>query len=145
MALPLSKSVCLVGPISCTNGATASGYADTRGFKFASIILNASAANLTTKNCSVLKITEGDTTAAATAITAFTGDNTSGGFTIAAAKTAASVVAKFNIDLRGRKRYLKLTAVPSTTQIFSATMELHKGESMPSTTALSGADNLVEG
>lgn len=142
MALPLSKSVCLIGPVSTTNAATASGYADTRGFKFASIILNGSASNTASNNCSVLKITEGDTTAASTAITALTGDS---GFTIANAKTVASVIAKFNIDLRSRKRYLKLTVSPTTTQVLSATMELFKGElSTPDSTSEAGCDNLVE-
>jgi hypothetical protein len=91
----------------------------------------------------VLKITEGDTTAASTAIAALTGDGV-GGFTIANANTSASIVAKFHIDLRGRKRYLRLTVSPTTTQILSATAELFKGESLPDTATEAGADNLVE-
>ena len=141
--LPVSKSALLIGPVSKTNGATAEGYVDCKGFKFASIVLAGSASNTASNNCSVLKVTEGDTTTASTAITALTGDG-EGGFTIANASTVASVVAKFNIDLRGRKRYLRLTASPTTTQILSATCELHKAEIAPDSAEEAGADNLVE-
>lgn len=143
MALPLAKHTCLITPVSVTNGATASGYVDCRGFKFATISLDASAANVVSNNCSVLKITEGDTTAASTAITELTGDGV-GGFTIAAAKTSASVVAVFNLDLRPRKRYLKLTVTPITTQIVAAHIALHKGESLPVAIGTANCDNLVE-
>lgn len=142
---PRPKSVLLVSPTSTTNGATTTGSFDTLGYDYAVIDVMATTSNAVTNNFSVLKIEEGDTTSAYSAIAALTGDGT-GGFTIPAADTsAAAVIAQFRLDLTGRKRYLKLSASPVTTQTIWAHCHLHKGDESATTAAGTDADVLVEG
>jgi hypothetical protein len=129
----------LISPVSATNGETASGSIDTKGFDFAVIDVVASASNNTTNNFSVLTLSEGDTTSAYTAFS--TGDTD---FTIAAAETAGHVVAQFRVDLRARKRYLKLAASPVTTQVIAAVANLFRGDETPTTAAQAGVGVLVE-
>ena len=142
--LPVAKGAIVISPTSTTNAATTTGTLDTLGYDFAIIDVMSTTSNDTTNNFSVLKIEEGDTTSAYSAITALTGDGT-GGFTIAAADTSTPViVAKFHIDLTGRKRHLKLTASPVTTQTIWAHAELLRGDEIPSTATKVNASVLVE-
>jgi hypothetical protein len=52
---------------------------------------------------------------------------------------------KFNVDLRHRKRYLRLLASPVTTQSFTAVANLHRGELVPVTATDAGVSVLVAG
>ena len=65
----------------------------------------------------VLKLGEGDTTSSYTDIDAFVAGG-SGGFDAAASTTATTTtnVYRFDVDLRGRKRYLQLTYTPASGQ-----------------------------
>ena len=65
-------------------------------------------------------------------ITAFVGDGT-GGWTVPAwhTQTADAKCVKFDVDLRHRKRYLKLTITPVTTQDFIAIANLGRNEATP--------------
>lgn len=144
-----TKRVLAVNQASTTNGATASGNIDTLGFDYASIDVLLTTSNNTTNNPSVLKVSESDDTVATnfSDITELVGDGT-GGFTIPAAITAATSVvgpaATINVDLRGRKRYLKVSVSPVTTQSVTVLAQLSKGEQAINSAADANADVLVE-
>ena len=126
MPTPSPKSVIVISPTSTTNGATTTGSFDTKGFDYAVIDVCATTSNNATNNFSVLTLSEGDTTSSYAA--ASTGDTD---FTIAASDTAADqVVAQFRVDMRGRKRYLKLSASPVTTQTITAVAHLHRADQL---------------
>jgi len=132
MPLPASKQVIAISQASTTNAATATGNIDCKGFDYAMIDIIASTSNTATNNFSVLKLSECDTTVASSFadITAFVGDGT-GGFTIPNAVTTGNWGVKMCVDLRGRKRYLKVSASPVTTQVVTAIANLFRGEDMP--------------
>lgn len=104
---------------------------DTAGWKYASIDVIFSpytASSVSIAN--VLRVSESDTSGAA-------GTNVSGlvggtDFTIAStgASTGADVgaVARFNVDLRGRRRYLTVRVTPSTTVAVISAVRLSKAE-----------------
>lgn len=93
----------------------------------------------------VLKLTESDDATTYSAITALTGGtagNTSGFFVIPAA-TVSGVGAgiEIQIDLRKRKRYLKLNITPGTTLVLGAHVELTRGKEAPLTAAQKSVSN----
>ena len=140
MPTPSPKAVIAISPTSTTNGATTTGSFDTLGYDFAVIDVMATTSNDTTNNFSVLTLSEGDTTSTYTAVS--TGDTD---FTIPAADTSNnSVIAQFRVDLRGRKRYLKLSCSPVTTQTIWAQAQLLRGDETPVAAGTAGVDVLVE-
>lgn len=138
---PLSKVAVVISPVSKTNGATATGTVDCKGFDFVTLDLVAATADTASNKPSVLTLTEGDTTSA---FATFSGCVSGTDYTIPSASTSAAQVYKFNLDLRGRKRYLKLTVSPRTTQIVCALANLHKGDKAPINTTRSGAAMQVD-
>lgn len=119
---PNSKFI--IGGVSATNASQLTASIDTRGFNFARILCLAGATNtngLSTTNANnILAESDDNTTfvtiAAAGAGTAFT-------------PTSAAVltnVAKlvYEVDLRGRKRYLKPTFTPGATGEYMIVAEL---------------------
>ncbi|MGA1077246.1 MAG: hypothetical protein ACO307_19305, partial [Ilumatobacteraceae bacterium] len=63
----------------------------------------------------VLKLSESDDNSSYSDVTAFVGGGT-GGFTLPTpTATAGDVVVRMDVDCRGRKRYLRVTATPYTT------------------------------
>jgi ABC-type proline/glycine betaine transport system substrate-binding protein len=121
------KSAIVISPVSTTNAATATGSLDTLGYDYVVIDVMTTTSNNATNNLSVLKLEEGDTTASYAAVK--TGDTD---FTIAAASTTVDqVVAQFRVDMRGRKRHLKLTASPLTTQTIWAHATMFRGDVEP--------------
>lgn len=145
---PQSKADVFLNTTSATNGETVTANLDTLGFDFVSIDLISTTSNNATNNPSVLKLSEADTTDATnfSDITAFVGDG-AGGFTVPSwfTQTADRQVVKFNVDLRHRKRYLKLTITPITTQSFTALANLHRGELSPVSAADVNALAVVSG
>ncbi len=128
--LPTPKTVAVFSA-STTNAATASGNIDTRGYSYAVIELIESASNAATNNCSVLKVSESDDTVVTNFanVSGLVGDTD---FTIPNSVTSGvQVVAQMRVDLRGRKRYLKLSASPVTTQVLTGVAHLHRGEEAP--------------
>lgn len=139
--LPTPKTVALFSA-STTNAATASGIVDTKGYSYAVIELIESASNDTTNNCSVLKVGEGDTSSSFTNVSGLVGDTD---FTIPASVTAGvQVVAQMRVDLRGRKRYLQLSASPVTTQVLTGVVHLYRGEEAPVSATDANVGVLVE-
>lgn len=132
---PESKLIVGVHGESKTNGATTTANFDTLGFDHAIVSVVTGTANVVSNNPSVLKISESDDTVVTNFadITALVGDG-SGGWTIPNANTSVDNAVLFNVGLIGRKRYLKVTVSPTTTQLITATAHLTRGDEAPSTT-----------
>ena len=148
--LPALAPFLLFADISKTAAATASGVVDTKGYDFCQINLVEATTNVVSNKPTVLKITEGDTTVLtdAAAIVAFTGGtalSATVGFVIATGNTSVTTLTTFNVDLRGRKRYLFLSVSPATTQIDGGWGFLGRGEIAHVTAAQAAVKQLIEG
>lgn len=141
---PTAKTVVAINQASTTNGATASGNIDTLGFDFVMVDTLMTTSNNVTNNPSVLKLSESDDTVVTnfTDIAALVGDG-AGGFTIPNAYTQDDWVHRFEVDLRGRKRYLKLSVTPVTTQSITGLAHLMRGQAAPDSAAAAGVAGLV--
>ena len=144
------KPVWLLNGSSVTNGATSTASFDTIGYNLAHLDVRMATADNSTNSPSVFKLSESDTTDATnySDVTQFVGGG-AGGWTIPAAITAATATVqndyRFTIDLRARKRYIKLSISPRTTQVISAVVNLGRAENAPVTAAKAGIASLVEG
>lgn len=140
-----TKTVIAIAPISKTAAATATGVIDRLGFNNLTLDVLMTTADAVSNKPSVLKIAESDITDSTgyADVTALVGGGT-GGFTIPNALTSGDWVAKFNLDLRARKRYLKLSVSPLTTQTITAIANLAQAEQAPNTATKAGAAVLVE-
>lgn len=142
--LTKTKQVIAINQASTTNGATATGNIDTLGYDFATIDVITTTSNDTTNNPSVLKLSESDDTVVTNFadVSGMVGDTD---FTIPAAVTQGNWGMKFNVDLRGRKRYLKVSVTPVTTQVITAVANLSNGDEGPVDATGTGTKVLVEG
>ena len=119
---------------------------DTLGYKYASIdVLFSPFTASNVSIASVLKVGEADTSGATAAdVTGLRGGTD---FTIAAtgASTGANIgaIARFNVDLRGRKRYLTVSVSPSTTVAVITNARLSKGDVHASTASEAGVNNVA--
>jgi hypothetical protein len=150
MSLPFQK-VAYALPInfaSTTNGATATGNIDRLGYDYVSVAVLLPTSDAVSNNPSTLKISESDDTVVTNFadVTAFVGDTA---FTIPNCVTAASQVtapfAVLNVDCKNRKRYLKVSVTPLTTQVIVAHATLSRGKTSPDTTTEANALVLVNG
>jgi len=144
--MPLQNTATKVAikPQSVTSGATASGFVDCLGYSEAAVDVILDSQGSTTSNPSVLKLSESAITDATgfADITAFVGDATNG-FAIPAAGAAATIV-RLNVDMRARKRYLKVTVSPDgAAQILAAVVTL--GKAKDSTVARSEMSGVKDG
>ena len=136
-----------------TNGATGtSANIDTLGFDFVSIDVSATTQSASTQagSPSVLKIQECDTTVATSFVdvVGFRGGSataTNVDFVVGIGKTTGVNAYKFNVDCRGRKRYLNVVVAPQATQTFTVNANGFRNEQAPVTAAKAGVLNLVEG
>lgn len=130
---------------SVAHNATFTHEIDTLGYRYASIDVVFStftAANVSL--ASVLKVGESDTTGGTPADVVGLRGGTD--FTIAA--TGASTgnvggIARFNVDLRGRKRFLTVSVSPSTAVAVISACRLSKGETHAATAAEAGVNNVA--
>ncbi len=131
---------------SVAASATYTHEIDTLGYKYASIdVLFSPFTASNVSIASVLKVGEADTAGAtATDVTGLRGGTD---FTIAAtgASTGANIgaIARFNVDLRGRKRYLTVSVSPSTTVAVITNARLSKGDVHASTASEAGVNNVA--
>ncbi|HEY2178107.1 MAG TPA: hypothetical protein VGH15_05945 [Caulobacteraceae bacterium] len=143
---PQLKTIVAVNGVSKTNGATASGIIDTLGYDWATIDIIATTADVVSNSPTVVKLQEADVTNSSSFadITAFATPAS-----VPAANTAATAVLqnnfKFNVDCRGRKRYLQPVYSPATTQTVTILANLGRGEQAPYTAAKANAMVLTEG
>lgn len=131
-----------LNPSSATNGATITSLnidtAAQAGHDSLVIDLISTTADVVSNSPSVLKLQESDDTVASNFadITAFVGGTavgTSVGFVIPNGDTATTnaVYATFEVDLKPRKRYLRLVGSPRTTQTWAAIASLGRSRQVP--------------
>ena len=132
--------------VSVASNATHSLEIDTIGFEFASIDVLFSpftAASPPTTAATVLRVAHSDTTGTASQ-TNITGLVSGTDFTVAAGVTATAGVGyahRFEVDLRGKRRYLTVFATPSSTCGVITSCRLSKGEAGPTATADKGVSS----
>ena len=111
--------VCVMPPETQATGATHSMIFDTKGFDRANVYFGMATHVTSLASLKTLKFTEGTNTTCGTAIVAFTGGtvtSSSVGFVIpTAAKMGIGDMVEFQIDLRARKRYMRLDVTPGDT------------------------------
>lgn len=124
---------------------TATLTIDTLGYDHASVAVMR-AGNASTVFANVLKISEGDTTASYSDVTALVGGGT-GGFTIPAASsdTDTTNVVKMDVDCRAKKRYLKVTYTPGVSATVGIVARLSRAEVSPANATDAGVAALVTG
>lgn len=126
---------------SVAASATHSHEIDTLGFKYATIdVVYSPFTAATAAYASVCKVQESDASGSGQA------DVTGLAITAGAgATTGASVgaVARFNVDLRGRKRYLTVVTSPGNTVAVVSNARLSKGEEHAVTATETGVDNVA--
>lgn len=134
-----AKKVLPIFQSSTTAAATASGNIDTLGFDFVSIDVLLPTADVVSNKPTVLKLSESDDTVVTNFanVSGFVGGTD---FTIPNAITSATSIsipyAVLNVDLRARKRYLKVSVSPATTQVVTAVASLTRAEQTPAATAI---------
>jgi len=130
---------------------TATASIDTMGYDFMQLAVKLGTEAAVSSVPTTLKLSESDITDATgySDIKAFVGGTATDGFSLTgsvftATSTSANVV--FNVDLRGRKRYIKIAMSPQVTDaLFGVYAVLARGEASPSTAARLGAVTLIEG
>ena len=127
-------------------GATHSHEIDTLGFKYASIDVafeKVAAAGTNSAVCLVCKLQHGDSTSSYADVSGFVGGTS---FTFPTpANTTADTVVRFDVDLRGKKRYLKVVATGNATGSVYSVARLGKPEDGPDTASEKGASVAVAG
>lgn len=130
------KTVSLFAPQSVATNGTATGTVSVVGWDYATVILHlgtAAASNVDT----TVELSEDDSSSYATAA-----DMT---MTTAAPNTSNPQIYKWFLDLRKRKKNLKITYAPNTNvaRLAGAVIELSRGEQAPITSTGRGLDGQV--
>lgn len=125
-----NKFVSLLSPASVGTSATVSGTVDCVGWDYAQVFLHL--ATQTAGNTNTISLSEGDTTSSYAT-------HADMDITTATPATNATQVYGWMLDLRKRKRYLKMTlTVPGTAQAAAAHVLLSRGEAGPDTATKRG-------
>ena len=129
---------------SVAEGATHSHEIDTYGADHVSVdVVFSNFTAATTSYATVLKVQQSDT--------AGSGQTDLSGFTVTAGAGRTTNVGtsgatcRFNVDCRGKKRYLTVVATPGKPAGIATVARLSKLEDMPTTAATAGVDNYVSG
>jgi len=141
-----TKTLASVSTADTATDATATHTLDTLGYDYASIDIVFEASTATTDDvANALKLEHSDDNTTFANITEFVGGGT-GGFTIPGSTvTGAANVVRFNVDLRGKKRYLKVSATPAFATRVVSVARLGKGEVGPVSAAEVGVAAVVSG
>lgn len=144
--LESTKTLAKIGDADTATNATFTHAIDTLGYDYASIDIVFEASTATTDDvANALKLGQGDTATAFTDITAFVGGG-SGGFTIPGSSvTDASNIVRFNVDMRGKKRYLNVSATPAFATRVASVVRLGKAEVGPVSASEVGVAAVVSG
>jgi hypothetical protein len=144
--LESTKTVASLGTADTATNATFTHSIDTLGFDYASIDVVMEASTATTASVALaLKLGQSDTNSAFADITAFVGGG-SGGFTIPTTSlTGASNIVRFNLDMRGKRRYLQVSATPVAASVVCSVARLGKGDVGPVSAAEVGVAAVVSG
>jgi len=130
------KQVLMVSAASTTAAATATGNIDTLGYDYLKVNVLLPTADAVSNKPTVLKLSESNDTVVTNFadISGFVGGTD---FTIPNAISAATSItqpfATLNVDLKARKRYIKISVSPATTQVVNVLGQLSRGSSLPST------------
>lgn len=129
---PAPKRVLAIAPQSVTAAATVTGTIDCLGYDYLTLDIGQTSVAAATNKLSTCKISESDDTNATnfSDITALVGGG-AGGFAIPNADTQNPQLYAFNLDLKKRKRYLKVSLAPQTTQTLWAQGQLELAEASP--------------
>lgn len=145
--LASTKTVAKIGTADTTTSQTATHTIDTLGFAHASIdVVFEPAAATTDAICVACKVEESDASGSGFANVAALVGNGAGGFVIptSGSKTADSNVVRLNLDMRGRKRYLRVSATPVAASVVATVARLGRGEAGPATASESGVQIEVD-
>jgi hypothetical protein len=102
----------------------------------------ASTADVVSNKPTVLKVQQSDTTDS-TNFADISGAIGGTDFTVANSLTSLPNNYQFNINMLGRKRYLKALVSPATTQVIGGSAILFRGEEAPNTAAEAGVLNAI--
>lgn len=118
---------------------------DTYGAEYASIdVVFSNFTAATSSYATVLKVQQSDSSGSGQAdITGFTVSTAGAGRTTGVGLNGA--VCRFNVDLRGKKRYLTVVATPGNSANVATVARLSKMQDMPTTATSAGVDNYVSG
>jgi hypothetical protein len=122
---------------------------DTLGFDYVSLDVGQEAwgnAGYTSQAAfTVLKLAESDNNSSYDDVTEFVGGGV-GGYTIPTpTSTTADLVVRMDVDCRGKKRYLRVSATPYTTGTVYTVARLGKGVEGPVSAASKGVNAAVSG
>lgn len=116
---PEVKTIPMFEGLTMTSAGTVFGTVDTLGFDHLTISLEAGTGNAASTAVTTLRLCEDDTAPTAytdgDAITACVGaaaTSTSAGFVLPALSSSKKNIYQFNLDLRGRKRYVGVNFAP---------------------------------
>jgi hypothetical protein len=139
--LARTKTDAIIGTADTATNATAQHTIDTLGYAYASIdvVLEPNAAT-TDAICRALKVEESDASGSGYSDIAGLVGNGTGGFAIptSGSRTAGSNVVRLNVDLRGKKRYLRVNATPTAASVVASVVRLGRGEIGASDASSSG-------
>lgn len=139
--LASTKTVAKIGTADTATSGTATHVIDTLGYGYASIDVIFEPTTATTDAvCLACKVEESDASGSGFAnVVPLTGNGT-GGFAIptSGSKTADSNVVRLNLDLRGRKRYLRVSATPMAASVVATCCRLGRANEGPIAAAESG-------
>jgi len=138
----MSKVVAAVPTAATTNTTTL--VIDTLSWDYASVAV-ARASNAATAFATVLKVEESDDNSTFSNVSGFVGGTD---FTIPTVTDTSSVaIVKLDIDTKARKRYLKVSACPSTSSAIAVAIEgrLSRGENAPTSASEAGCIGWVKG
>ncbi len=149
--LPDTKTIPMCEGLTMTSAGTVMGTVDTKGYDFAEIDVIAGTGNAASTAVTTLRMCESDDTSTLSAytdgdaVTAFVGaaaTSTSAGFVLPALSSSKHNVYRFNVDLRGRKRYIGVNFAPEKQTVGVAMLaNLSRAETGPAmATAATSAD-----
>lgn len=144
--LESTKTVAKIGTADTATDATFTHSIDTLGYDYASIDVVFEATTAAADDVAdTLALSQSDDNTTFTNITEFVGGGT-GGFTIPTTSlTDASNIVRFNVDMRGKKRYLKVSATPILDSVVCSTVRLGKAEVGPVSATEVGVSAVVSG
>ena len=139
---PESKSVIMKLAASASSAGSIFGTIDTKGFDFLTIDVLAATVGAAETAVTALHCGESDTaptnvTTDSELIPALTGaaaTSSTAGFVLPPASSTTTNLYRFNVDLRGRKRYIACELIAAAQIVGGVAMvgHLHKGETAPS-------------
>lgn len=144
--LESTKTLASIGSADTATDATFTHTLDTLGYDYASIDVVFEASTATGDDvAAALFLSQSDDNTTFANVTQFVGGG-SGGFTIPTTSlTDASNVVRFNVDMRGKKRYLKVNATPTFATRVVSLARLGKAEVGPVSAAEVGVAAVVSG